>query len=27
MLPPTTENVVAGHAWPTGRCLPTPGLM
>jgi len=26
MLPRATENVVAGHIWPAGRYLPTPGL-
>jgi len=26
MLPQAIENVVAGHIWPAGRYLPTPGL-
>jgi len=26
MLLPATENAVAGHIWPAGRYLPTPGL-
>jgi len=26
MFPRATENAVAGHKWPVGRCLPTPGL-
>ena len=26
MLPRATWNAVAGHNWPAGRYLPTPGL-
>jgi len=26
MLQRVTENAVAGHIWPEGRYLPTPGL-
>jgi len=26
MLPRATEDAVAGHIWPAGRYLPTPGL-
>jgi len=26
MLPLATENAVAGHIWPVGRYLATPGL-
>jgi len=27
MLSRATENDVAGHMWPAGRWLPTPGLV
>jgi len=26
MLPRATEKALAGHIWPPGRYLPTPGL-
>jgi len=26
MLPRATENAMAGHIWPAGRYLPTPGI-
>jgi len=26
MIPRATENAVAGHIWPAGRYLPTPGV-